>query len=185
MDKYIFLTDEEIKHHKILGNENEAMKNIVQWICNGNSLMSLCDLWEMTYGKVMYWLNLDPARRALYDEVVKIGEEAQKFRPIANLEAIANFDMRSLFREDGTRKDPIEWDKHTAYAVSGLDITDEYDKGEKISTTSKIKTNDKIKAIELIGKARKLWVDRVEHSGGLDLASGLNAARTRAAMDDE
>ena len=178
--KYVFLTDEELVNHKVLGNTEEAMKNICTWVSDGRSLMSLCDLWEMSYGKVMWWLNLDPQRRAHYDQATIDGEEAKLMRPIATLEAVANFDIRSLYDDNGKLKDPTQYDKHTAMAVSGIDVTDEYDKGEKISTSSKIKTNDKLKAIELLGKNYKLWTDKIEHGGSLDLATGLSAARTRA-----
>ena len=45
----------------------------------------------------------------------------------------------------------------------------------------KLKTHDKVKALELLGKHMGMFVDKVEHSGSIGgLAERMAAARTRA-----
>ncbi len=52
-------------------------------------------------------------------------------------------------------------------------------------STIKIKAHSKLDALEKLGKNLRLFTDKVEVSGGLDIASQLSAARRRARLKDD
>lgn len=90
-------------------------------------------------------------------------------RILKEMAKLAFSDIRNLYREDGTLKEPHEWDDATAAAVSSIDVTQEFDgRGEdkKVSGyLKKVKTWDKSKNLEMLAKHFKLLTDKVEHSG--------------------
>jgi hypothetical protein len=51
--------------------------------------------------------------------------------------------------------------------------------------TIKIKTHSKLDALEKLGKNLRLFTDKMEVSGGLDIATQLSAARRRARLREE
>lgn len=103
------------------------------------------------------------------------GLTAQKV--LMQLANLANSDVRKLFREDGSLKDPAEWDDFTAAAVSSIEMLEEFaGKGMKkvhIGQVKKVKLWDKPSALEKLGKYFRLWSDKLELSGGLDLKVDL------------
>ena len=54
---------------------------------------------------------------------------------------------------------------------------------DTIARTIKVKSHSKLDALEKLGKNLRLFADRVEVSGGLDIASNLSAARRRARLE--
>ncbi len=60
------------------------------------------------------------------------GELAQKYElttdsVIRSLSQAVHFDPRKLYNADGTMKHPTEWDDDTAAAVTGFEVTEEFD----------------------------------------------------------
>jgi hypothetical protein len=56
---------------------------------------------------------------------------------------------------------------------------------DTIARTIKVKAHSKLEALEKLGKHLKLFTNRVELNGGLDIASNLSAARRRARLEKE
>lgn len=91
----------------------------------------------------------------------KLEISAEKtFKEIA---ALAFSDVRELFNEDGTLKDPHEWEDHVAAAVSSIEVFEEYQgegkgKAKKyIGRTKKVRLWDKVTSLEKL--ARLLGMD--------------------------
>ncbi len=86
---------------------------------------------------------------------------------IEELLNIAHFDIRKLYKEDGSMKLPLEWDDETAMAVGGLEVVEGFKSkdGEDIRTNilKKLKMLDKTKALEILGRYQKL--DHSEDKG--------------------
>jgi len=77
---------------------------------------------------------------------------------------VARFDIRKLFNEDDTMKKITELDDETAFALSSVEIVQNVLAGNKKKMNisefvKKVKTNCKMKALELMGKHHKLFVD--------------------------
>jgi phage terminase small subunit len=76
-----------------------------------------------------------------------------EMRVIQELKRIAFFDSRKLRGDDGELKDPKDWDAETGAAISGMEIEKLFQPGEDgrkahVGYTVKVKTHDKLKAIE-------------------------------------
>ena len=73
---------------------------------------------------------------------------------------VINFDFRKLFNPDGSFKKPHEVDDETAGSIAGLEVIELFEgKGEgrtAIGHLKKVRTNDRVKAIELLMKSLKL-----------------------------
>lgn len=81
---------------------------------------------------------------------------------LAGLANVARFDARKLFNEDGSFKGVTAIDDQTALAIAGIEIEEtiqvaDSDGAEVIKTrTTKIKANDRVKALGLLAKHLRL-----------------------------
>lgn len=104
---------------------------------------------------------------------------------LKELRRVGMSDVRELYREDGTVKHPTEWPDDLARAVSSIEVEElfEFVNGEKvwIGYTKKIKLWSKTQALDMLGKHKKLFTDRVELDVSDNLAEKIAAARARAA----
>ncbi|MBV5338161.1 MAG: terminase small subunit [Deltaproteobacteria bacterium] len=82
------------------------------------------------------------------------------------------FDIRRLYHDDGTIKKPHELDDDTAAAIVGVKYKD--------GVFEEYKIIDVKGCSELIGRHLKLFTDKIEVSGTLNLAERIKAARDRA-----
>ncbi|AXQ30470.1 hypothetical protein D0B54_18090 [Solimonas sp. K1W22B-7] len=106
---------------------------------------------------------------------------------LAHLSRAARFDPRSLFDATGNLKPPQDWSEDTAAAIAGIDIEElqstkrkDADDGTSESRQlRKIKTVDRIKALELLGKVHGLF-DSTE-PGSDETDGGLAALLAQAA----
>lgn len=82
-------------------------------------------------------------------------------RTLREVARLGYSDTRKLYTESGNLKDPADWDDDTAAAVSGVEITEEFEgRGEdRISTgfTKKVKLWDKGAALEKAMKFHGLY----------------------------
>ncbi|MGD0661675.1 MAG: terminase small subunit [Syntrophorhabdales bacterium] len=92
----------------------------------------------------------------------KAGVTAEKV--LTELARIAFHDIRTLYNEEGGLKHPDEWDDAAAAAVAGIEVLEEFegrgdDRAQK-GCTKKVRTYDKVKALEDLGKHLKLFADQ-------------------------
>lgn len=85
---------------------------------------------------------------------------------------IATCDIGLMFDSTGKLKDIKEIPTEVRRVISGFDFVETFDDdGVKTGSVTKVKTWDKNKAIEQIGRHLKLWTDKLELSGTLTLES--------------
>lgn len=108
----------------------------------------------------------------------KLGKKLDKLeissdRILNELAKVAFLDPRKFYDEHGNLKPVTELDDESAAGLASLEVYEEYagrgEDREAIGQTKKVKYADKIRALELLGKYRKLFTDKVEHSGKLTL----------------
>jgi phage terminase small subunit len=109
----------------------------------------------------------------------KHGKRLEKLEITADriLEEIAKIafnDPRKFFNADGSPKDITDLDDDSAACVAGFEAVELFDgsQGDQKHVTGlvkKLKLADKLKALELAGKHKKMWTDKVEHSGKVTL----------------
>lgn len=105
-------------------------------------------------------------------------------RILSELARLAFLDPRKLFDPEGALIPICELDEDTARAIAGLDhekLFEHFGKGQAkhVGTTSKVKLNDKVRALQLLGQYRKLFTEKVEVTGLEGLADRLNKIRQR------
>lgn len=113
----------------------------------------------------------------LLDELTFVDLEVNIRRLTSELAAIATFDMRRLYKPDGTMLHPKDWDDDTAAAISGMDIEQRHTVGPdktrrtELIETSKPRAYNKLAAIEALLNLQKLSPKRMELTGkdGKDL----------------
>lgn len=113
-------------------------------------------------------------------------EQQRKFQidhdtVIQELAAIAFLDPLDLLSEDGSVRRLRDIPVHARKAIAGMKIKELFDRdGDLVGMMKDLKLVNKDKAIELLGKNLKLWVDKVEHSVNDDLAQAILDARSRS-----
>jgi phage terminase small subunit len=100
-------------------------------------------------------------------------------RVLEQLARIAFFDMRKLYRADGTLKAMHELDEDGAAVLSSVEVFEEFEgRGEdrvQVGFTKKVKLTDKVAAIGLAMRHLGMLKDKTELTGanGAPLLSGL------------
>jgi phage terminase small subunit len=125
-------------------------------------------------------------REAELQARLKVGAEAV----LEELRKVAFFSLGDVLviQDDGTASlDLTEADVAHLAALSEIQIEERTIRGrdgepDTIARTIKIKAHSKLDALEKLGKHLKLFTDKIEVSGGLDIGSQLSAARRRARL---
>lgn len=156
--------------HRLFSDPN-ILKTICAQVSNGGSLQSLCTDWDIRYSDAVAWVydRAYPDRKVAYEDSLKARDEWSVEQLLHELRRIGNIDFRDFVDESGQFLSPKNWPEHAAKAVQAFEVRDYTDKDGNCTKTYKIKLWDKIKAIELQGKNRRLFIDKVEHSGSLSL----------------
>jgi phage terminase small subunit len=96
-------------------------------------------------------------------------------RVLEEIAKLAFFDPRKFFNPDGSPIPIQDLDDNTAMALSGIDVLEEYEGSGKdrvfVGYTKKFKLSDKKASLELLGRHLKLFTDKVEHSGIIEVES--------------
>lgn len=86
-------------------------------------------------------------------------------RVLEGLAAVAFGDVRSLFDESGHLIKPMDLPDAAAKMLSGIEFSTLTPGEGPVLGTAKVKTNDRMRALELLGKHLGMFVDRKELSG--------------------
>lgn len=96
-------------------------------------------------------------------------------RVLEEIAKLAFFDPRKFFNADGSPIPIQDLDDDTAMALSGIDVLEEFEGSGKdrvfVGYTKKFKLSDKKASLELLGRHLKLFTDKIEHSGKLEVES--------------
>jgi hypothetical protein len=146
-------------------NDPLFFQRICDYIAGGGTLVEFChELHEqghdISYPATLRWIRSDVARRERYELALEDGSEWQIDRIKRELRDLAAVDLSRIFNEDGSQKPFPEWPSDIQRAVSSI---------KKGKDGTEIKFHDKLKAIELIGRASGAFKEKVEHSGSVNL----------------
>ena len=116
----------------------------------------------------------------------KINERAARTRVTADrvlleIALIGLFDLRDVFNEDGRLKRVVDMSEDTTRSLAGIDVMQRVvkdDEGKYIERVIKVKTRDKIRALELMGKHLGMFRDIGDELP--DLAGMIVEAQQRA-----
>lgn len=107
--------------------------------------------------------------RCLADGRAKLADRwaATQDRILEELVNLGYSDIRKIFNEDGTLKNPTVLDDRTAVAVQSVEVIERPGLIDKktIETVHKIKFHGKVESLTLMARLQGLLKDKVEHSG--------------------
>lgn len=132
------------------------------------------------YAQGQRLLKHDEIRRAVNEANQKRQKrtEITQDRVLEELGRLAFSDIRRLYDENGSLLRPEDWPDDVAASVASMEVvTKNLGEGE-VEYVAKLKTWDKTRGLEMLGRHLKMFTDKVEH----DLAPGL-AERLRRAKD--
>lgn len=104
-------------------------------------------------------------------------------RALREAASLAYSDLASFYDDNGEMKPMAEWTPAMRAAVKSVETLDrDITPGERgpAAKVHKLQLWDKPKNLEMLFKHLGLLIERVEHSGSVDLVSKLQAARARA-----
>jgi hypothetical protein len=123
----------------------------------------------------------------------KPGSKSALRRSLEELSKVAFFSLGDVvvIHEDGTASLDLT-ETHAAHlaALAEVQIEERIVKGrdsepDTIARTIKVKAHSKLDALDKLGRNLRLFTDKLEVSGGLDIASQLTAARRRAKLNKD
>lgn len=152
---------------RLLLSARRTLDVILAHVRNGGSLIELCDTWQVRYSDVIAWVRADAKRKELYEEAGRDRSEWTDEMVLSEIRLMCRFDIRKLYDKNGALLPVHELDAATARMVMTAEV-DEIKRGSgdvrvKVGETTKIKVYDKLKALELAAKSRRLLVDKTEH----------------------
>jgi phage terminase small subunit len=95
--------------------------------------------------------------------------ESERFdreRLLLEMKRLASFDVRKLYRRDGTLKEPHELDDDTAAAVEQIEVSVA---GDEEIGVKKIKAASKIAAMKELGKHFNIYEDHQKATGTINI----------------
>ena len=145
--------------------DQASFPDLIGYVANGGSLIDFVKEKNMEYNKVAMWIydiNF-PDRQRAYEGSLMARSEYVVQAILKELHGIAMIDMRDAFEKDGTLKPLEDMPENLTRVIASIEVHELYEKegDDKVlkGYVKKIKMNDKIRSIELLGKNLKLFID--------------------------
>jgi phage terminase small subunit len=155
-------------------------QELLSYIVNGGSVLDWCSREGVPFDEFFHWKESNQGRAKLYDKAVGAQNEWTILRVLKELQRISLQDIRDIYKEDGTLKPIEEWSDDAAACVSSIEVSEIWDgqgaDREQIGVLKKVKTYDKMKGLQMIGKSLQMFIDRVDHSGTVTLEDLVSSA---------
>lgn len=158
-----------------LAGDPATLRAICDHVAEGGALPEWCRAQGVRFADVNAWLSAEDARCLLYDQAKKGRDEYLGEIVIRNLRQLAEADWRDAYDAKGRLLSFTKWPDGLRRAVLRIEygeVATSTDKGKTIKhgrDISDVRLVDPAKAVELLGKYRRMFVDKVEHSGSLTL----------------
>lgn len=179
----------------LLGNP-ATLRALCDHLVEAGTLLEWCRAHDVPYAAVSAWIAAEEHRREKVDAALQLRGEYLSDMVIRNLRMYADLDIARAYGADGRLLPIREMPEDIRRAIrefeveEGLGAIDTADPGPNggqlkrrrksklIRTrTTSIKTITPEKAVELLGKYRKMFTDRIEHDASETLEDLLTASR--------
>lgn len=108
-----------------------------------------------------------------YELALKAAEARDKDLIVRSLRGVIETYPSDMFNEDGSLRPVSEWPKEL---IAGFEIEELYNKGESIGNVKKVKSVDRLRAMEMLGKERGMFVNRTKVDASLTLEQLVEAS---------
>jgi len=154
-------------------NEPTFINDLCDHVTQGGGLPNLCQHLKIKYSDVVRWIYSSPELSKQY-ELALASRQQWFIQSILNeLKDIAFADLREAYDEHGNLLAPHLLPPNIAKVIQAIETEELYEgqgpNRENIGTAKRIKSWDKLRALELLGKNLSMFKEQVEHSGELTL----------------
>lgn len=150
---------------------------ILDEISNGGSILDFCEKQNVNYSEVWAYIMASKERLDAYNAALAIRGDWYVQRLVNELKAVGLVDIKGAFNADGRLKAIDEIPEAIRRVISGIEVVETFemrpgpDGMERVWTgyVKKIKMNEKLKAIEMLGKHVKMFVEEIKHTGTVEV----------------
>lgn len=164
---------------ELVGNPS-TLRDICDYIISGGTVVEWCRTHDVPYNEIYPWLIAEPHRREKLDAAVVMRGEFLSDLVVRNLRMFADLDWGKAYDEKGNLLPVPNMPEDLRRALHSFELAELFEgRGEErehVGYTKKIKGISPDKAVELLGKYRKMFVDRVEHSADATLEELIGAS---------
>lgn len=180
--------DIEIKAIDIIAKEKmlsdtSRMEKVYKHLACGGTIIDYCKLVGQSYEELMFWINSDESRKSMYESGKKARLDWIYESCLKQYNALSTLDIRELYGSSGELKRMEDWPEGTALAVSGVESLEQFEMvdgvREAVGELKKIKTYDKNKSLEALGKHIRMFADVLEIRGEISIRGALDEAESR------
>lgn len=151
-----------------LKSDPRTMDLVCSHVAAGGSLVELCEVWDVSYGRFMTWLREDRERSRRYVDAQNDRGEWFKDKVLLELRKISEFDFRDVLDANGQPLPIKSLPKNISSCIKSVKET-------KYGTN--IEGWDKLRSLELIGKNLSMFIEKIEVSGKLTLEDLVTQSR--------
>lgn len=150
------------------------MDQIVDHVASGGTIAKIAREMDVPYKTLIGWIRCDKLRSDRYDRALNDRNEAMIENILNALDSIQNFDIRDLYDGEGNMLPMRQWPSEARFCVNSIKPTE---------WGNELKLSDRLKAIELAGKHKAMFTERITHEAGKSLVdliqeSWENGSRT-------
>jgi hypothetical protein len=159
------------------------MEKIFKHLSAGGTLVDYCKLVGQPYAELMAWVQASPDRVAQYEAAKRARQDWLYEQVLRQYKALSELDIRELYGPSGELLDMVDWPEGAALAVAGvesMEVTEMVD-GQQVpvGVVKKVKTYDKNKSLEALGKHLRMFADVLEVRGEISIRGALDEAEAR------
>lgn len=130
-------------------------------ISNGGSYLDFAENLGLIFSDLATWINANDERKKKLDDAERMRVEWARQRVVDEVRDIALADLRQIYNDDGTIKEPHLWPQGIARALWGMEVEEQIGKeGKRMGWNKKVKLLDKLKALEMMGRELGLFIPR-------------------------
>ncbi|HXF44845.1 MAG TPA: hypothetical protein VNK91_01885 [Burkholderiaceae bacterium] len=158
-----------------------TLRELCCQIAEGTTVLEWCRAHDVPYSEVSAWLAAEPERRAKVDAALQLRGEYLSEMVIRNLRLYADVDIAQAYGSDGQLLPIQQMPESVRRAIQAFEVVDHENPDDAPSRgptrTRKVRLVSPERAVELLGKYRRLFVDRVEHGADESLEELLTRSR--------
>jgi hypothetical protein len=149
-----------------LFREPEFLEELCDLIAEGMTLYDFTLSKNIRYKQTFQWIQSDEDRQKSYETAIEARNAVMSDVVLSGVLTVAQQSAKKLYNDDGTPVAISKMDDRTAASVSGVEVS--YDMSGRIASR-RIKTYDKLRALEMLGRNQRMFTDKMELAGALRL----------------
>ena len=141
-------------------------EEVLTHVACGGSLDDMAKSLEIRFSDLYKYITSLPDGDKRYELALKASEARDRDLVVRSLRGIIETTPNDMFNDDGSIKPVSEWPREL---IAGFKIEEIYNKGESIGNVKEVKTIDRLRAMEMLGKERGMFVNKTKVDATLTL----------------